>query len=244
MFRFPGDARKLRASEINRWNQFSDAQKRDELRRRGAATAKDYDPSSRIVFVLNTSDSDRQAFECMSVDGLLWDLEIDGTSGLVFNGVDADETKTPVILIEPIAKNSAGRAVISGPALALVSGGSGAFGQPDTSGILQPIGSQDVFLLTPPHATDTRLLPVLVGGQFTGGLAKTPGGGISAATGTGTVGDPYVWGSGTCTEVQESGVVGSTTFPIYNSVDSAIGGDEVIHFKWIGRKRFVDVEGC
>ncbi|QDV26357.1 hypothetical protein [Aureliella helgolandensis] len=81
--------------------------------------------------------------------------------------------------------------------------------------------------------------------ESTGGIAMTPGGGIPARSGAGSGGDPFVWGSATCTDVSAtSGEIGAGTYTVYNSVDSSIGGDEVVQWKWVGSMRFVDVEGC
>ncbi|QDV22911.1 hypothetical protein [Aureliella helgolandensis] len=82
-------------------------------------------------------------------------------------------------------------------------------------------------------------------GNNGGGLAMTPEGGIPARTGAGSEGDPFVWGSATCENIAATdGEIEEGTYTVYNSVDSAIGGDEVIQWKWIGSMRFADVEGC
>lgn len=77
------------------------------------------------------------------------------------------------------------------------------------------------------------------------GIAVTPTGGIPGRTGSGTSGDPWVWGSALCNPVNVStGIKSSETITVYNCVESEIDGDEVIQWKLIGGKAFVDVEDC
>lgn len=71
-------------------------------------------------------------------------------------------------------------------------------------------------------------------------LAKTPMGGIPAATGAG----PYTWGSASCTRVGTDGVVGSTTVTIKNIVNRAIAGNVVVKASRVGNVYVVDVASC
>lgn len=71
-------------------------------------------------------------------------------------------------------------------------------------------------------------------------LAKTPAGGIPAATGSG----PYTWGSATCTVVTEGGVVTAKTVMVKNIVDDAIAGNVVIKASAVGSIWVVDVASC
>lgn len=161
MFRFQREKAKLTAAEINRWNKFADlAQRQGQAKPPGA---RDYNPNSRVVPVKNTSGSDRAAFECMSIDSMLWDLETDGSNAVVFDVKTADPEKPPAILLGPIANNATGMAVVDGMALALVSGGSGNYATPDaTNHNLEPASSGSIRLLTEPHATNDRLLAVVL----------------------------------------------------------------------------------
>ena len=76
-------------------------------------------------------------------------------------------------------------------------------------------------------------------------LFKTPTGGITAATGSGTSIDPYVWGEGDCTVLDvDSGVETTTVVTIYNLVKKTIDGDVPIKASKIGDRLFVDVADC
>lgn len=71
-------------------------------------------------------------------------------------------------------------------------------------------------------------------------LAKTPMGGIPAATGAG----PYTWGSASCTRVGTDGVVASGTVTIKNIVNRAIAGNVVVKASRVGDIYVVDVASC
>lgn len=158
--RFRGQRPGLSAAEINDWNQAADRNKRGELE---PPTLANYNPSSRVAFCKNVSGSDRAQFECMSISGMVWDLETDGSSGLVFELDTADAAEASAILATPIADGQTGMAVIDGLALALVKGGTGSYADPDpATHKLEPASSGAFRLLSAPHATNDRLLPVVM----------------------------------------------------------------------------------
>lgn len=186
-FRLRGDSRRIKAEEINRWNKLADQHARGELRKIPAPQLRSYDPSSRIALVKNTSGSDRAAFETMAIDGLEWELDTAGTSDIVFKLITADPAKAPAVLLDPIANGDIGRAVLDGLAIALVGGGSGLTGTPDaTNHRIKPDAAGSIKLLAAPHASDPRLLPVVIGSNSSSEsrLFLTPGGGIAARSGT------------------------------------------------------------
>jgi hypothetical protein len=75
-------------------------------------------------------------------------------------------------------------------------------------------------------------------------LFKTPGGGIGAASGDGSGGSPYVWGSATCTEIDSSGVLTANTYTVKNIVTDTIGGNVAIKAILVGSDWIVDVASC
>ena len=186
----------LRAQEVNRWNKVSDYFERNQLQRK-PPTIKTYDPSSRVVFCKNISGSDRAQFESMSISGLAWELEDDGSTGLIFELDTADPDAPLAILTTPIADGETGLAVVSGLALALVGPGTGRTLQPSaTNHRLEPASAGTNAALVDPDASAQKLLPVEIGSAGTAAgqkIVQTPGGGIAARSGT-TV------GSATCTE--------------------------------------------
>jgi hypothetical protein len=170
--RFRGDSRRIFADEINKWNRLADQQARGELRKIPTVGLESYDPSSRIARVKNTSGSDRSAFDCMSIDGLSWDLETTGESDVLFNLITADPDKAPAVLIEPIANGAIGRAVLDGLAIAKVGGGSGLTGTPDATNHRIAPGAGSIKLLSAPHASTVRLLPVVLNAGGEGGTSN------------------------------------------------------------------------
>jgi hypothetical protein len=188
--RYRGDRKRPTAAEINAWNAQADRHRRAPGHRDGFPTAAAYDPSSRVVFVENTSGSNRDRFEVMSVSGLKWDIATDGSNDVVFEADTADADECPLVLIEPIANGKIGRAVIDGVALALVGGGTGSYATPDAANHrLVPDDSGTIKLLIPPHAADVKLLPVVlgVGGASTGHYLYTLTAAMSSGTGTATI---------------------------------------------------------
>lgn len=161
--RFRGDGKNLRASEINRWNAIANQHARGELRSPTPPRLNAYDPNSRVALVKNTTGADRAAFDTMAIEGLLWDLEADGTADIIFELAAAAADKQPAILIEPIAAGEFGRAVVDGLAIAKVKGGTGSQATIDAAGHrLEPAESGAIVLLQTPHATEERLLPVVL----------------------------------------------------------------------------------
>lgn len=222
-FRIRGDSRRIFKDEINKWNQMADQHARGELRKIPSVGLASYDPSSRVARVKNTSGSDRSAFECMSIDGLSYDLETTGESDVLFKLITADPAKAPAVLIEPIASGAIGRAVLDGLAIAKVGGGSGLTGTPDATNHRIAPGAGKIKLLSSPHASDVRLLPVILhasgGGETI--LVKAPGGGIAARSST-TV------SSAVCTEfkiVSGTLTTNTNTQTVYNPWPIAIPAD-------------------
>lgn len=264
MFRFPGEKPKLSAAELNRQNEAAD---RSAFSRRGLTEHQlDDDQQSHWVWIRNDSGADRQRFECMALGQPLFDLLPDGTVDLIFSADTADADETPVILLEPIADGAFGKGVIHGLAIALVGPGepTDSFGDPDPDNHWIEPGAGSIKLLGQPGPDEgevfdeffndffddffdtdlpdgSRLLPVLLGAAAGGMiLAKTPAGGIPAASGTG----PYIWGSATCTRVGDDGVVGSETITITNIVNQAIAANVVIKAAKVGAIYVVDVASC
>lgn len=238
-----GQRQRIKAAEVNRWNKLVQQHQVGALIP-PLPTPKNYDPSSRVIAVKNTSGADRQMGEVAKLGALLWDLEVDGTSGVCWEIATIVADSTPVVLIEPIADGAFGRAIVDGLALALVSGGTGDFAEADVANnSLKPATAGTIKLLHSPHATDPRLLPVILGAGGSGSssiLAKTPSGGIPAATGSG----PYTWGSAACTPVSSDGTVGSGSVSIVNIVSQAIAANVVVMAAKVGSIYVVDVASC
>jgi len=206
VYRFQGQPARFRAAEVNRWNAFANQQARGELRDLDLPTAESYNPSSRVAVIRNDTGQDLARFDCVGLDGMVWDLD-QATTEVVFVAADADDDKPPAILIDPLADGQLGRAVIDGVALATVAAGSGDYATPALA--LTPASSGAIRLLGTPDASDEKLLPVVLNAGSTGGgaakIVQTPGGGIAARTGT-TV------SNATCTEFRiTSGALASNT---------------------------------
>ena len=236
-----GHRQRIKAAEVNRWNKLV---QRDQV---GALvpslpTPREYDRSSRIIAVKNTSGTDRQMGEIAKLGALLWDLEVAGTSGVCWEIATIAADSMAVVLLEPIANGAFGRAIVDGLALALVSGGTGSFAEPDiANNRLKPAASGTIKLLQTPHASEVKLLPVLLGaGSRESILIKTPAGGIPAATGSG----PYTWGSATCKVVTDAGVVTAADVVIKNIVNKAIAANVQGKADPVGSIYIVDVASC
>lgn len=175
--RFKGEPQRFTAAEVNRWNQDAAQRRRGEFKQLPDPRFEPVDPSSRVAIVKNTSGSDRDAFDCMAIDGLEWDLETDGTSGVIFELVTADPDKAPAILLEPIENGAWGRAIVDGLALANIATADNVdqrFATPDATGHnLDPADSGSIKLLTAPSTTAETLLPVILNaGSGGGGVFK------------------------------------------------------------------------
>jgi hypothetical protein len=244
-FRLRGQRGKLSAAEINRWNKLADQQARGELRRLPPVTLQTYDPNARVVRAKNESGSDRVAFDCMAIDGLLWDLEADGSADVVFSLGTADPDKAPAILLEPIADDGVGLVVIDGPAIAKIDQASSTslrWADPQASThSLEPAGSGSIKLLQAPSTSGSKIMPVILNAATVDQvLVKTPVGGIAGATGSG----PYTFGSATCTIVSDAGVVGSATLTVRNIVSDAVAGNVVGKAARVGGIWVIDVASC
>lgn len=113
---------------------------------------------------------------------------------------------------------------------------------PDTWGFTRNTAEKLVTLVNEPATlarprTQRSRQPRIVSGML---LAKTPVGGIPAATGTG----PYTFGSATCTIVNDDGTVGSDTLVVKNIVTQAISANVVIKVARVGEIWVVDTASC
>lgn len=240
VWRSPGQRAKLSASELNRTNAVVQRVERSRLGLTELTASEDQ--QSHWVWLRNDSGSDRKRFDCMSLGDPLFEMLDDGTVDLLFKGLTAAVDKTPAILLEPIANGEMGKAVIHGLALARVGSGSTSArtATPDaTNHRLKPGG--EILLLAAPHASEVKLLPVLLGaGSRESILIKTPVGGIPAATGSG----PYTWGSATCKVVTDAGVVTAADLVIKNIVNKAIAANVQGKADPVGSIYVIDVASC
>lgn len=203
---------------------------------------------SPTVLVRNDTGEDLDSFDCISLGEPLFALQADGSVDLVFAGEKADADKPAAICVEPIAHDASnkryGRVWLYGLAYAFVGPAAAVTdltaAPSPTNNRLAP-GSGNVILLAAPSTTVEKLLPVLLSGSGDNAiLAKTPGGGIPAASGSG----PYTFGSASCTRVNSDGTVGSASVTVKNIVDQAIAGNVVIKAERVGSIYIVDVASC
>jgi hypothetical protein len=157
-----GDPLKIPAKE---WNAIADAVNFGVSQSRGGGQLA----QSITVLVRNDAGEDLDRYDCASLGDPMFTLESDGSVDLMFALVKADPAKPPAILTEPIAHDATnkryGRVWIHGLAYAFVGPGAttSLFGLPTaTDNILTP-GSGNVRLLGAPSASETLLLPVLLG---------------------------------------------------------------------------------
>jgi len=159
------------------------------------------------------------------------------------------------ILLEPLAENKIGRCLVSGIGVAQVN-----FASADAStghkyatvrnaeyGYLDsaPCGPAKIIAVED-AGTGTKWCKLWLGAPMpSGGKAKTPGGGLTARSGSGF---PYTPGSGSCDVAKWSGstyVDAGWNMTIYNDVDVAVGASLLIDFMFdeVGRPICV-VEPC
>jgi len=167
-YRIPGQRVKFGASELNRLNEAAD---RLLLSSKLQEQVIPDDQQAHWVWIRNDTGADRERFECVKLGDPLFEMLADGTVDLLFAADEADGGGTTAILLEPIAEDEFGKAVIHGLALAKVAGGTGTTAEPDASGVLEP-GAGTIKLLASPHATEEKLLPVLLGAGGAGGESK------------------------------------------------------------------------
>lgn len=201
----------------------------------------------------NTSGSDRSRFDTMAIDGISAALETDGSVDLIFDLVDADSTKPTAVLIDSIEDGQIGNFALDGLALAKVAAGTitHEYATIDAANhrLTPQADESSIRLLAAPDASNEKLLPVLLGSGgggsgTTAGYARTPSGGIPAASDNGT---NLTLGSATCTEMTGSGTTVSptaTTYEVVNMVSKAIAGDVVVGWVMRNGKRVVDVADC
>jgi hypothetical protein len=108
------------------------------------------------------------------------------------------------------------------------------FNRSDTNALLDLISTNDI--------EHEEIKPL--GSGVNVKLFKTPSGGIGAASGDGSGGSPYVWGSATCTEIDSSGVLTANTYTVKNIVTDTIGGNVAIKAILVGSDWIVDVASC
>ncbi len=151
--------KRLNKTQIAQWNEAAKLLTRQSLREN---TIPD-DPQSHWVWIRNDTASARERFECMSLSDPIFNLDLDGSVDLMFKAIASDPTKTPVILLEPIAVDEMGKGIIHGLALAKVGSGSttAKYATPGTNKLTP--GSGEIKLLGAPSASVDTLLPVLLG---------------------------------------------------------------------------------
>jgi hypothetical protein len=145
------------------WNRLSD------VVNGGATSTAGFNGGGRHgnwVRIKNTSGSDRDRFDCMQLSTLAISLTTDGRVDPVFNAITAAADKTPCVLLEPIANNQFGRAVVHGFALAKLASGTATLttASPNAAAHnLKPDASGSIKLLAAPSASAVTLCPVLLG---------------------------------------------------------------------------------
>ena len=123
--------------------------------------------SAGIVWVKNTSGSDRARFDCMSLGSTTTTIGVNARESVIFEADTADPDGTPVILQEPIANNRFGRGCIFGYTLAKIKQASAAtdlFGTPNASNHNLDAGSSGpIQILAAPSTSANSIRPVLIG---------------------------------------------------------------------------------
>ena len=162
-YRTSGSRPKFSASELNRLNEAAD---RAFIRNRLTEHSLPSVSESSIVLAKNSSGADRSQYDCMSISGLLWDYEADGTTDLVFDLAAADPAEAPAILLEPIANNAFGFVMMDGPAIAKVEASADAgyrFAKPKASThSLEPSEAGPIKLLAAPSTSAVKHLPCIL----------------------------------------------------------------------------------
>ncbi len=246
MHRFQGQKPKLTAAEINRWNRLANQQAIQGQQQ--YPTTERYDPTSNVVVVRNDSVSLLRERRVAHLDGLIWDLPLDGTADVAFKvkppDVNAD-FQEPAILLQPLQPGETGFAVIAGLALAWVAGGPASlrYGEPDQGGTIVGVSNSDApFRILAPPATNTQLRPVLIrypvpdpGLQSNIFLAKTTSviTAISDSTSGGTL------GSGTAKRVSLTSntgdyvhVTSGGTIDLYSNLTYEVPTDTVVKYAY------------
>lgn len=157
---------KFSASELNRLNEAAD---RQFIRSKLVENSIPAVSESSVVLAKNSSGTDRERYDCMSISGLLWDFEPDGTTDLIFDLDTADPDAAPAILLEPIADGAFGLVMIDGPAIAKVEISTDAafrYAVPKASThSLEPAASGPIKLLAAPSESAVKYIPCIIEGQ-------------------------------------------------------------------------------
>lgn len=245
-FRAPGANRRPSRRELNELSAMLGKQ---------SAVGGVFDPStpqnSRLVAIRNDTGAAVRRFETLSLGDLLWTLEDDGTSDVIFEGLKADPTKPTIVMSEDVDVGQIGYGLIEGLAVAWVAAGSGSRCTPaTTSNIMLPDESGRYAMIGTPSATDPKLVAVILENDASNAHYLTPAGGIPARTGTAS---PWTPGVATCTRCEQyldGGVLRirttTVTTQVYNDTPAVggVGGNKLIQTKMIGGRRFVDEEPC
>jgi len=129
-------------------------------------------PSSGLVWIKNTSGSDRSRFDCMALGATTQTIDVDGQVEVIFSATTASPTGTPVILQEPIANNQYGVGRIFGQTLAKIKQAASASdlqGTPNaTNHNLDAGSSGPIKILSAPSTSADSLRPVLIGAASSG----------------------------------------------------------------------------
>lgn len=162
-YRTSGKRPKFSASELNRLTEAAD---RQFIRTKIMDNSLPAVSESSVVLAKNSSGADRERFDCMSISGILWDFEPDGTTDLIFDLATADPDEAPAILLEPIANGAFGFVMIDGPAAAKVEASADAgyrFAVPKASThSLEPAEEGSIKLLAAPSTSAVKYLPCIL----------------------------------------------------------------------------------
>ncbi len=214
----PGDSLNIAANDWNRLLDMANSGAVGARAGRGEPNLGGF--GANWVYVKNTSGSDRARFDCMSLGSLVFDLQTNARQDVIFQAVAADPAKPPAILLEPIANNRFGRAVVHGLVYAKVATATSAsllYAEANASGNnLKAVAAGSIRLLAAPSVSAATLRPVLVGAGSTSLVHFKNGASSIAAFNTGT--NTMTGGVVTKYNSDASGVLSSagTTFTVYN----------------------------
>ena len=212
-----------------------------------------------IVWVRNETGADRDEFNIVAFEEPVFtraDNDADFPHQHVFSAIEPDWPTHFLswgVLLEPVRENAVGRCMVSGVTVAQVNfansdastGHKYATVKDATKLDSAPCGPARILYVESPGTGDKWCKLWLGAPMPSGFLARTPGGGISAASGTNF---PYTPGSGACDVAKWSGstlVDAGWNMTVYNSVDSAVGASLLVMgtFDEVGRP-WVNVEPC
>lgn len=197
------------------------------------------------VWVKNTSGSDRSRFDCMSLGDLVFDLETNAQQDVIFQAVTADPAKPPAILLEPIANNHIGRAVLTGLVYAKVATATSTsllYAEPNASGHnLKAVSDGAIRLLAAPSTSAATLRPVLIGASSSGANAF-----VYELTEVLTLGSPSTAKADIYSKDNESTLIASDQDWVGNLTmfDDQEVGDRGICVKVGGKYYAVNAPGC